>query len=106
MTQPQKQRKPRASRVHDKRGNNKDRRARKLWMLRSHDLDLPPWHCRCTHCGCVLSFDTVQADRIAPGGSYRRENIQPADAECNRLRGSDTTWIHPNRQSIALPAAA
>lgn|GEM_PF-2191524 len=92
------------SRVNDKRGNNQDRKARKLWMLGTWDTDLPPWQCRCVHCGTVLDYDTVQADRIKPGGSYRRTNVQPADGDCNRLRGNDATWVHPSR--INLPTAA
>lgn len=103
---------PRSSRVNDRRGNNRDRAARKHWMLRTWDVDLPPWNCRCVHCGCVLSYDTVQADRINPGGSYRRENVQPACNSCNRSRSNKQDWIHPNRQhasrvaSEQLPAAA
>lgn len=100
------QRRPRLSRVHDRRGNNVDRRNRKLWMLRTWNPELAPWICKCVHCSTDLEYTTVQADRITPGTSYRRENIQPSCADCNRARGNDVNWVHPNRQSIALPAAA
>lgn len=95
-----------SGRIHDRRGNNQDRKARKLWMLRTWDLDLPAWLCRCVHCAEVQGYDSVQADRIKPGGSYRRGNVQPSCASCNRQRSDDVTWIHPNRQHKQLTAAA
>ena len=79
----------------DVRGSNEDRRRRKIWMLWHHDRDLPFDRCRCVHCGWILNYETVQADRIEPGGSYRRENVQPACAECNRMRGNDPDWVFP-----------
>jgi hypothetical protein len=46
--------------------------------------------CRCVHgCGTVLTYETVEADRIIPGGSYRHENIQPACRPCNLARSDD-----------------
>lgn len=76
----------------DKRGSAKDRRARKFWMLRTfgngHSVG-------CVHCGTSLTFDTVQADRIQPGGSYRRENVQPACGPCNRDRSDKNAWLAP-----------
>lgn len=76
----------------EKRGNNKDRRARKIWMLST-------WgdgsRCPCVHCGISLDYATVEADRIVPGGSYRRENVQPACRDCNASRSNDTEWIAP-----------
>ena len=40
-------------------------------------------------CGTFLSVDTVEADRIVPGGPYRRENIVPACRPCNLARSDD-----------------
>jgi hypothetical protein len=41
--------------------------------------------------GCGRSVDqaTVEADRIIPGGSYRRDNIVPACRPCNLARSDD-----------------
>jgi 5-methylcytosine-specific restriction endonuclease McrA len=73
----------------EKRGNSYDRRRRKEWMLRTFgDGEEVP----CTHCSTTLTYETVEADRIVPGASYRRENIQPACRECNLSRGDDPTW--------------
>jgi 5-methylcytosine-specific restriction endonuclease McrA len=73
----------------EKRGNNKDRRARKLWMLSF-------WgdgsRCPCVHCDSTLTFETVEADRINPGGSYRRTNVQPACRSCNAARSNNLDW--------------
>lgn len=83
----------------EKRGNSKDRRARKHWMLKQ-------WgdgqRCNCVHCGGELTYETLTVDRIIPGesgGSYRRENIQPSCMACNRERGSNMMWT-PDRRSI------
>jgi hypothetical protein len=54
--------------------------------------------CDCVHCGCELSFQTVEADRIVPGahgGTYRRDNIQPSCRKCNASRGHDVNWQGP-----------
>ena len=77
----------------EKRGNSSDRRARKLWML----SDRAPFGgtgttVRCVHCGCELDYDTVEADRIVPGGSYRRDNVQPACRDCNADRSNRSEW--------------
>lgn len=40
----------------------------------------------CTHCERPLDYHTVTADRIDPGGSYRRENIVPSCWRCNKMR--------------------
>lgn len=47
--------------------------------------------CRCYRCGCLLTVDTVTADRIVPGahgGTYRRTNIRPACGRCNSSTGA------------------
>lgn len=73
----------------EKRGNNKDRKRRKEWML-SHfgDGSTAP----CAHCGTELDFSSIEADRIIPGGSYRRDNVQPACRFCNASRSNNTAW--------------
>lgn len=77
----------------ERRGNSYERRARKVWLLASFDRDLGPDRCRCwldLSPGCLveLTFATVTADRIEPGGSYRHENIQPACAPCQNVQGA------------------
>jgi 5-methylcytosine-specific restriction endonuclease McrA len=73
----------------EKRGNASDRRARKLWMLRTWGNGVT---CPCVHCNSVLSYETVEADRIIPGASYRRENVQPACRSCNLDRSNKVEW--------------
>lgn len=51
----------------------------------------------CVHCEMMLTFETVEADRIIPGGSYRRENVQPSCAPCNKLRSNKTEWSYKPR---------
>jgi hypothetical protein len=74
----------------DKRGSAQSRRVRKCWMLAT-------WgdgeKCPCIHCECMLDFETVEADRIVPGGSYARTNIQPACRSCNLARSDKIDWI-------------
>ncbi len=77
----------------DRRGNSRDRRARKVWLLATFDKDLGPDKCRCwldlsPACSQTLTIGTVTADRINPGGSYRRGNIQPACAACQNTQGA------------------
>jgi 5-methylcytosine-specific restriction endonuclease McrA len=50
--------------------------------------------CPCAHCSRPLTFATVEADRIVPGGSYRRENVQPACRPCNLGRSNSVTWTY------------
>jgi 5-methylcytosine-specific restriction endonuclease McrA len=82
---------------HDPRGSSDDRRRRKSWML--------AWFgdgttCACTHCGEALDATSIEADRIIPGGSYARTNIQPSCAPCNRLRG-DSPITPYNASTVA-----
>lgn len=73
----------------DRRGSAEDRRRRKTWML---------WHfgdgesCQCVHCNKRLTRETLEADRIIPGGGYGRKNIQPSCRACNLMRADDPTW--------------
>lgn len=75
-----------------KRGNNKDRRARKLWMLDHFGNGVS---CSCAHCSTVLAYETVEADRIIPGGPYVRRNVQPACGPCNKSRSNNADWVSP-----------
>ena len=76
----------------DKRGSSADRRARKTWLLNHFGNGTTV---ACVHCAQSLTRETLQADRIVPGGSYRRTNIQPACAKCNNARSNDITWRGP-----------
>jgi hypothetical protein len=82
----------------DKRGKASDRRARKVWMLwKFGDGTTAP----CVHCSKGLDYGTIEADRIIPGGSYARTNVQPSCRPCNIRRGnSPVTPYIPS-----LPAA-
>jgi len=76
----------------DKRGSAAARRARKFWMLST-------WgdgeKCPCVHCEAMLSFETVEADRIVPGGPYARWNVQPSCRACNVARSDNADWVGP-----------
>lgn len=77
----------------DKRGSNLNRRARKVWLLSEFDKDLGPDRARCwldlsPRCKEYVDFHTVTADRINQGGSYRRDNIQPACVPCQNHQGA------------------
>lgn len=80
----------------EKRGNTKNRRARKHWMLATFDPELGPDHARCRlgiseRCLGLLDYATVTADRLDMGGSYTRDNVQPACAPCQNLQGGVAT---------------
>jgi 5-methylcytosine-specific restriction endonuclease McrA len=81
----------------DKRGNYRDRYARKTWLLTTPKFGGNGNVVPCVHCGAQCTRDELHADRIIPGGSYRRENVQPACAGCNIRRGNKVEWI-PTRQ--------
>lgn len=90
----------------DKRGNTTNRKARKWWLLSpeaGHDYGMGwvpfggnGWQVYCIHgCGRLLDFDTVEADRIEPGGPYARCNVQPSCGACNKARSDNPLWIPP-----------
>lgn len=81
----------------DRRGNAKDRKARKLYLLNRYGNGVTA---PCVHCGEQLTFETMQADRIIPGGSYRRENVQPSCARDNRDRGNKIDWVPPRLRNL------
>jgi 5-methylcytosine-specific restriction endonuclease McrA len=71
----------------DKRGSNADRKRRKQWLLLTFGNGET---CKCYYeCGTDLDYSTVEADRIIPGGSYRRDNVVPACRPCNLARSDD-----------------
>jgi len=77
----------------DRRGSATDRRVRRMWLMAMFGG-------KCVHCKRTLQDrypdrdDYVQADRIIPGGSYRRSNIQASCAPCNNARGDDMSWTY------------
>ena len=79
------------------RGNSKDRAARRAWLLKAYEADVPGF-CRCYRCGMLLCaperaphpINALTVDRIVPGargGTYRRNNIRPACIPCNSETG-------------------
>lgn len=86
------------SRSYDPRGNSTDRRRRKEWMLSSPNFHRRPGtegqHVNCTHCSQELNYDTVEADKINPSGTYTRDNVQPSCRGCNIRRSNNTSWTN------------
>lgn len=77
----------------DKRGSNRNRRRRKVWMLATFDPELGPANVRCRlmisdRCNGVLDYQTVTADRLDPSGSYTHANVQPACKPCQNKQGA------------------
>jgi hypothetical protein len=44
-------------------------------------------------CEKLLVVETLEADRIEAGGSYRHENIQPTCGGCNKRRGTHSVAV-------------
>ena len=82
------------SRKFDKRGNNKDRAARKIWMLTTPEFGGDGVKVPCYYCQALVTYDGVQADRIIPGGTYARINIRPACGPCNLARSDNAEWTY------------
>lgn len=78
----------------EKRGNTRDRAARRLWLLATFDPELGPDKARChlqldtEHCRGVVDIWTLTVDRIEPGGAYSHANIQPACGPCQNRQGA------------------
>lgn len=77
----------------DRRGNSKARRARKVWLLATFDVELGPNECRCRlglsdRCLGLLDYDKVTPDRIVLGSGYSRDGIRPACRPCQSLQGA------------------
>ena len=68
----------------DLRGSNKNRRARKHFLLTTFGDGVT---CPCRWCGERLDYKTLTADRYPlcghAGGRYTRDNVVPACANCN-----------------------
>lgn len=80
----------------EKRGNTRNRRARKLWLLATFDPELGDDMARCRlvlsdRCLGLLDYATITADRIVRGGSYARGNIRPACGPCQHRQGGLAT---------------
>jgi 5-methylcytosine-specific restriction endonuclease McrA len=76
----------------DRRGKAKDRQIRKqklLWRFGDGTT------CPCVHCGEALTAETLEQDRIIPGGSYAMHNIQPSCGPCNKARGDSPITPFP-----------
>lgn len=95
----------------DHRGSAASRRARKLWLLGAIEDRTLGWApfggngttVKCAlGCGEVLTFATVEADRIIPGGSYRRENVQPACRPCNLAKSDDELTVEEVAERVLL----
>ena len=86
----------------DRRGSNADRRRRREWLVSpaagtmtydgwtpfgGNGHEVPCWW----KCGRTVTMQTVEADRLVAGGSYRRDNIVPACRPCNLARSDDDT---------------
>lgn len=76
----------------DKRGSCRDRYARKTWLLTTPKFGGDGVKVACVHCAAYVTRDELHADRIQPGGSYRRTNIQPSCGGCNIRRGNKIDW--------------
>lgn len=85
----------------DHRGSAASRRARKLWMLVQERWNGNGQECDCVHCGRRVNYQTVEADRIVPGGPYARWNVQPSCKPCNQARSNNVNW-----RFAAAPVAA
>lgn len=77
----------------DRRGNSQDRARRRVWLLDTFDPDLGPGVARCglrisERCHGIVDDTTLTVDRINPGGTYARDNIQPACTPCQSRQGA------------------
>lgn len=70
-------------RATDRRGNSRQRRVRKTKLLSIFGNGR--WTI-CTWCREKVTAETMHADRIVAGGSYRIENLIPACGSCNMNR--------------------
>ena len=89
--------------VKDVRGSAANRRARKHWMLNTFG---DGQKVECVHCGAMQSFETLQADRIDPTGTYKRSNVQPSCGGCNRRRSNNRLWVSPVLTSLSRSMVA
>lgn len=64
-----------------------------MWLLRTFDADLGDDVARChlkisDRCHELVDEHTLTVDRIEPGGTYARDNIQPACIPCQTKQGA------------------
>jgi hypothetical protein len=92
----------------DKRGSSGDRKRRREWLVSpvagfgGNGSEVPCFW----KCGRELDVYTVEADRVIPGGSYRRENIVPACRPCNLARSDDANLtVDEIAERVAATAA-
>ena len=92
----------------DRRGSNGDRKRRKEWLISVESgfggdgFKVPCYW----ECGRELTMQTVEADRVVPGGSYRRDNIVPACRPCNLARTDDAfLTVQEIAERVAVTAA-
>jgi hypothetical protein len=82
----------------DLRGNSKDRKRRKEWMLEEFG-DGTTCECAFPDCHEILTYDTITADRYPisgkEGGRYVRGNIRPACIGCNASDGTRIKQLPP-----------
>lgn len=86
----------------NQRGNARDRRARKQYLLHKHGDGITA---PCYRCGEDLTIETITVDRIRAGmdgGTYERSNIQPACSSCNIITGN-TLRDHRRRFAYGAP---
>ena len=92
------------------RGNTRDRRRRKLWLLSAAAGFGGTGRCvPCFWCSKRLTLGNITTDRFPicghRGGSYRRNNVVPACLSCNRRRCS-LAARHPRLiVNVCIPAA-
>lgn len=84
------------------RGSAADRRARKLWLLKTFG-DGNQATCCFEGCTTLLNFDTITVDRYpipgAMGGKYTRDNIRPA---CGPHNFADGAKVKKDIQAASL----
>ena len=88
----------------DPRGNSRNRRARKLRMLNDPRFGGTGDQVPCVHCGEPQTYDSVEADRIVPGGTYAYRNVQPSCRDCNIQRGDGTSCAPKFLQPVGRTA--
>lgn len=88
----------------EKRGNSRDRKRRRAWLLATFDQDLGPDLARCwldlsPACQVTVTAATLTVDRINPDGTYRRDNIQPACRPCQITQGGVLHYMTPESRA-------
>lgn len=92
----------------DKRGNSKDRAARRRYLLSEkagfggNGEVVPCALGIVSGCAILVDYQTMEVDRIVPGalgGRYTRDNIRPTCFACNNHAGHET-----KRQLVAAAA--